>query len=38
MEESDVYKSILVEIEDAIAFAEQSPEPGPNDYRQYIFA
>ncbi len=26
------------EVEDAVHFAEQSPDPGPHDYRKYIFA
>jgi pyruvate dehydrogenase E1 component alpha subunit len=25
-------------IEDAVAFAEQSPDPGPDDYLKYIYA
>jgi TPP-dependent pyruvate/acetoin dehydrogenase alpha subunit len=27
-----------LEIENAVAFAEQSPDPGPLDYQQYIYA
>jgi TPP-dependent pyruvate/acetoin dehydrogenase alpha subunit len=26
------------EIEDAVYFAEKSPDPEPDDYREYIFA
>jgi pyruvate dehydrogenase E1 component alpha subunit len=26
------------EIEDAVGFAEKSPDPGPDDYKEYIFA
>jgi len=26
------------EMQAAVAFAEQSPDPGPDDYAQYIFA
>ena len=26
------------EIEDAVSFAEKSPDPGPDDYKEYIFA
>jgi TPP-dependent pyruvate/acetoin dehydrogenase alpha subunit len=32
--ESDVSR----EMEDPVAFAEQSPDPGPDDYARYIFA
>ncbi len=33
-----IEKEIAGELEDAVAFAEQSPEPEPSDYKKYIFA
>ena len=29
---------VSVELNEAVAFAEQSPDPGPQDYAQYIYA
>ncbi len=36
MEEID--QSVAQEMEQAVSFAEQSPDPEPRDYQQYIFA
>ena len=34
----DINSEVDKEIEDAIAFAEQSPDPDPLDYKKYIYA
>ena len=31
-------REVEEELDDAVRFAEESPDPGPQDYRQYIFA
>jgi TPP-dependent pyruvate/acetoin dehydrogenase alpha subunit len=34
----DVSRAVTQEMKDAVAFADQSPDPGPLDYQRYIFA
>jgi TPP-dependent pyruvate/acetoin dehydrogenase alpha subunit len=35
---ADVENEVNREIDAAVAFAEQSPDPGPRDYQEYIYA
>ena len=34
----EIDNAVAKEIEAAVAFAEQSPDPEPDDYARYIFA
>ena len=34
----EIDSEVSREMQEAVAFAEQSPDPGPDDYAQYIFA